>query len=223
MMDQEFRNALQEGNLVMVRQLVEVQGVDMTDTDSDGFSALHIASYAGHRNIVHYLIVDRNFDYTTIKHIGPLSLVSVAIDNIIAAGNRAEAADVIFMRGIAQKYVEDDTVKRRIDIPAIMNLIIRAINYIERCKNEGGFIPNDPQRPEIDRKSEFQTEAVIWVSACAKSIRQNNVQINHELDHILDGLKSLGKYMDLVHGSRGIQYGLNFVDCRCKYNKNSPA
>ena len=92
--------------------------------------------------------------------------------------------------------------------------MVIAINYLERSKNEEGFIAQNPDKPQIDRKAYFQQEVITWVSACARTLVQQEEGITDSVETmgILKVLSSLGKYTDLLHASRGLHYNLNIVD-----------
>ena len=171
---------------------------------------MHPAAYKGYKDIVDYLIIDCTFDYKNLKSkLGPLTLSGASISEI-TADKRPEVANVVFLRGIAQKYSEDDTVKRYVNKDQILELMVIAINYLEHSKDEEGFIAQNPNKPQIDRKAYFQQEAITWVSACAKTLVQNKIRVTYSKDTavILKALSSLGKYTDLLHANRGLHYNL---------------
>lgn len=214
LINQQLMHAVKNGNIVDVKHIIEHGGADIDAIDEDGFSTLHLAAYMGYKDIVDYLIIECNFDYQNLQpYIGTLTLSGVSISEI-TGDNRDEVANVIFLRGIAQKYATDDTVKRYVNKDQILQLMVAAINYLERSKNEEAFIAQNPDRSEIDRKAYFQQEVITWVSACSKTLVQNKLEITNSEDTavIFKALSSLGKYTDLVHANRGIHYHLNIVD-----------
>lgn len=214
LINQQLINAVKSGNIVDVKHIIEQRGAEMTALDEDGYSVLHLAVYRGYKDIVDYLIIDCVFDYQNLRpNLGPMTLSGASISEI-TADDRAEVANVIFLRGVAQKYSEHDTVKRYVNKDQILKLMVTAINYLERSKNEEAFIAQNPDKPQIDRKAYFQQEVITWVSACAKALVQNGVKVTNSEDTamILKALSSLGKYTDLLHANRGLHYNLNIVD-----------
>ena len=214
LINQELISAVKSGNIVDIKHIIEQGGAEITALDEDGYSVLHLAVYRGYKDIVDYLVIDCAFDYQNLRpNLGPLTLSGASISEI-TADNRAEVANVVFLRGIAQKYSEHDTVKRYVNKDQILELMVAAINYLERSKNEEAFITQNPDRPQIDRKAYFQQEVITWVSACAKTLVQNKIKVTDSEDTvvILKALSSLGKYTDLLHANRGLHYNLKIVD-----------
>ena len=172
LINQELISAVKRGNLADVKNSIEHGGADIDTITEDGFSMLHLAAYRGYKDIVDYLIIDCAFNYQNLRpNLGPMTLSGVSISEI-TANDRAQVANVIFLRGIAQRYSEDDTVKRYVNKDQILELMAIAINYLERSRNEEGFIAQNPDKPQIDRKVYFQQEVITWVSACAKTLVQ---------------------------------------------------
>lgn len=208
-------------------------------------SILHLAAINGHKNIVDYLIVECGFPYfktemmsigvghpveiiTDIEpYIGQISATVPTVVDIVGQGNSREikqkAADVIFMRAISQRYsrmLNGMTVARkegnRAYINEMLRLITVAIGMIERCKNEVDYIPQKPDRPQIDYKLEFQKQVLTWISVCAKSVLVNYPQ-NRDISVDMQGIPIreiafLGYLTDLLLSNRGQQYGSYIFD-----------
>jgi len=209
----ELISAVKEGNLAVTKTLIESGGADINARDINNLTILHLASRNGYKDIVDYLVIDKNFDYENISPpIGPMTLSGVHVREIVGTDIRA-AADVVLMRGMAQRYAGDGTVKRYVDVPKMLELIITSIGYIERSQNEIGFIAQNPHKPEINVKEFFQKEVLTWISACARSAMLNNAKITEQYPNIpFKALSAIGKYTDLVHAMRGRQYDLKIVD-----------
>ena len=115
LINQQLIDAVKSGNIVDVKHIIEQGGAEVTALDEDGYSVLHLAVYRGYKDIVDYLIIDCVFDYQNLRpNLGPMTLSGASISEI-TADDRAEVANVIFLRGVAQKYSEHDTVKRYVN------------------------------------------------------------------------------------------------------------
>jgi hypothetical protein len=87
-------------------------------------------------------------------------------------------------------------------------MALTAISLLQRSRNEPDFVAQIPDRPQINRKLEFQREAISWISAClAVAYYKNNGLARRDHLILFEQISSLINFMNLVNVVRGRQHG----------------
>lgn len=230
LINQSMLEAAKNGDLVAVGNMFD-EGADILARNGEGLTALHIASQSGYKNIVDYLVIERNFPYYEEVQVryrnadiiesrdlnpnfAPMSLAYVPVREI-AGNDRQVAANIILMRGLAKTFAKTNALPRLevgVDLNIYLNLALQAIEIIIRSHTEQNFVPRNPDRPQLNRKLEFQREALSWVSACltiAYFKDSGLVERNPEIPFVQ--IRCLINIVDLVNMIRGRQHGADGI------------